>query len=152
MRKSVGTIEIEASPEKVFAFITSEKIGEVYKGNIDFKRTSAGPVGVGSTMHAIGIGVGGKGVREGEWNVEITEFVENKGVTMRIVGIGKYALNSTNAYTLEPTANGTKVAVSIGYEAPNSFLGKLFDKFRANETLEKQGIRLLENLKKALET
>jgi hypothetical protein len=149
--KSMGSIEIEASPEKIFAFIISEKMNDVYKEYIEFKWTSAGPVGVGSTMHALG-GIAARGRGKGEWNVKVTEFEENKKFTMRSEGTSKRALNSTNSYILEPTTKGTKVTLTLDYEMPYSVLGKLFEVLIFKKELEKQGTKMLENLKKAIET
>jgi hypothetical protein len=50
--KVTKSIEIEASPEKVFAFILdSKKLNETSKGNLEMEPTSKEPVGVGSTSH-----------------------------------------------------------------------------------------------------
>jgi carbon monoxide dehydrogenase subunit G len=144
--KSTTSIEIEASPEKVFAFIISEKMNDVTKDFIESKLTSAGPIGVGSTVHYVGVGR-----NKGEWDAEVTEFVKNKKLTMRTIGASKRALNSTNSFTLEPTTKGTKVTYSIDYEMPYSILGKLIDELMVSKNLEKSNRTVLENLKKALE-
>lgn len=151
MTKSMVSIEIEASPEKVFAFITSEKINDVYKEWIEIKWTSDVPVGVDSIAHCVGMGR----QKGAEWDIKVTEFVKDKKITMRSMRSkesSKLALNSTNSFTLEPTTKGTKVSYSIEYEMPWSVLGELIDELMVKRNMEKQNTKLLENLKKALET
>jgi len=141
--KLTKSIEIEASPEKVFTFINdTKKMNEAFKPSIEVKDTSEGPVGVGSTMHFVGA-AGGK------WDAEVTEFVENKKVASRTIGAGDMKI--TQSWTLEPTAKGTKLTFSADYELPYSLLGKLVDKVRVSKVIEKSTIQMLENAKKALE-
>ena len=97
MGKLTKIIEIEASPEKVFAFILdSEKLNEMNKGNVEMEPTSKGPVGVGSTSHWVGTAGG----NHQEWDMEITEFVKNKKAVSRTIGASKFKL--TASYTLNP--------------------------------------------------
>jgi len=144
--KLTASIEIEASPEKVFSFVISEKMNDVWGEWIEGKWTSDGPIGVGSTGHSVGVGR-----NKGEWNVEVTEFVKNKKITLHSVGASKRANDSTNSFTLEPTTKGTKVTYSIDYEMPYSVLGKLIDKLMVKKEMEKVNTKILKNLKKALE-
>ena len=75
MGKVTKSIEIEASPEKVFAWISDIKnFNEVIKGNIEMEQTSKGPLGVGTTMHF----VGKAGGTQAEGDMEVTEFEKNK--------------------------------------------------------------------------
>ena len=110
------------------------------------KWTSAGPVGVGSTGHAVGMGR-----NKGDWNLEATEFEKNKKITMHSVGTNKRSNNSTNSVILELTTKGTKVTMSIEYEMPYSVLGKLIDDLMVKREMEKQITKMLESLKKTLE-
>jgi carbon monoxide dehydrogenase subunit G len=144
--KLTKSIEVEASPEKVFAFILDkEKMNEASKGFSEFEYTSKGPIGVGSTMHYVAAGGGSTA----EWDVEVTEFVKNKKLATRTVGAGKF--KGTASYTLEPTAKGTKMTYDMEYEVPYSLLGKLVDKLKVHKDMEKGISNAAENMKKALE-
>jgi carbon monoxide dehydrogenase subunit G len=141
--KLTKSIEIEASPEEVFAFINDDKkMNEASKPTIKQEWTSEGPVGVGSTMHFVGA-AGGK------WDAEITEFVKNKKTASHTIGKGDMKI--TQSWTLEPTAKGTKLTFFADYELPYSLLGKIVDKVRVSKVIEKSTIQMLENTKKALE-
>jgi uncharacterized membrane protein len=145
--KVTKSIEIEAPPEKVFAFINDEKkMNELSKGMAEGEYTSKGPVGVGSTLHY----VGKAGGSQAEWDMEITEFEKNKKVAMRTIGASKFKM--TGSHTLEPTARGTKLTNTMDYELPYSILGKIVDKLKVHKDIEKQVEKQLRDMKKALET
>ena len=140
MGKLTKSIEIEASPEKVFTFINDDKkMNEA--GRVKVETTSEGPVGVGTTRHLVGPKM--------EWTLEVTEFVKNKKIAQRTIGASKFKM--TDLWTLEPTAKGTKLTFSADYELPYSLLGKVVDKVRVGKLIEKQQSQTLENMKKALE-
>jgi len=144
--KLTKSIEIEASPEKVFAFILdSKKMNELSKGSLEWEPTSKEPVGVGSTSHWVATAGG----NQQEWDMEVTEFVKNKKCAMRTIGASKFKM--TILFTLEPTAKGTKLAYSYDYELPYSVLGKLVDKLKVGKDMEKNIGVIIENIKKALE-
>ena len=146
MGKLTKSIEIEASPEKVFAFILdSEKMNEINKGGPQMEPTTKGPDGVGSTSHW----VAPIGEKKMEFDMEITEFVKNKKVATRTVGASKFKM--TGSYVLEPTAKGTKLTFSVDYELPYSVLGKLVDKLKVGKEMEKGSGEAMEKVKKALE-
>ena len=147
MTKVTKSIEIDASPEKVFAFIIDrEKMNEASKGFVEGEYTSKGPVGVGSTLH-FARKAGGSQI---EWDYEITEFVNNKKVAMRTIGASK--LKIVCSWILEPTATGTKLTYSMDYEPPYSVLGKVVDKLKSSKDIEKSMEKQLGNIKKSLET
>jgi uncharacterized membrane protein len=144
--KVTKSIEIEASPEKVFAFILdSKKLNEISKGNLEMEPTSKEPVGVGSTSHWVATAGG----NQQEWDMEVTEFVKNKKFVARTIGASKF--KSTMLFTLEPTAKGAKLTYSMDYELPYSVLGKLVDKLKVGKEMEKNIGAMLEKAKKALE-
>ena len=146
MGKFSKSIEIEASPEKVFAFILdTEKINELNKGIMEMEQTSKGPVGVGSTSHWVGTAGG----TQQEFDMEITEFVKNKKIASRVIGASK--LKGSFSYTLEPTAKGTKLTFSMDYKLPYSVLGKLVDKLKVGKEMKKNFGEGMEKTKKALE-
>jgi carbon monoxide dehydrogenase subunit G len=146
MRKISKSIEIEAAPEKVFAFLLDkEKMNEASKGFSEFEYTSEGPVGVGTTMHYV-TGSGGSTM---EFDSEVIEFVRNERLVSHTIGASKF--KGTASFTLEPLAKGTKLTYSMDYEMPYSVLGKLIDKLSVQKKMEEGIINALENGKKALE-
>ena len=146
MGKWAKTIEIEASPEKVFAFgIDNKKMNDAMKDFAESEITSKGPFGVGTTIHF----VGKAGGQQLEWDMEVTEFEKNKKIAYRSVGASKFKM--TNSTTLEPTAKGTNVTYSVDYKLPYSILGKLVDKLRVSKDIDRDNTKLLENIKKALD-
>jgi carbon monoxide dehydrogenase subunit G len=146
LAKLTKSIEIEASPEKVFAFLTDiEKLNEIAKGDAEFKQTSKGPWGVGTTMHWISKASG----QQVEADMEVTEFEKNKKATISTIGASKLKLKQTSA--LEPTAKGTKLTYIADYTLPYSILGKIIDKLKVQKDMEKSIERQTMDMKKALE-
>ena len=145
MAKLTKSIEIEASPEKVFTFITDmKKLNDAMKGWAEGESTSK-TVGVGATTHYVGVAGGS----QAEWDMEVTEFVKNKKMAMRTIGASKFKMEGS--WNLEPTAKGTKVTYYMEYEVPYSLVGKLVDKLKVSKDMEKSMSKMLENMKKALE-
>jgi hypothetical protein len=146
--KVTGSVEIEASPEKVFDFVISDKGNDIMKEVAEGKWTSEGPIGLGSTAYYVGVHKRNKGE---EWNAVVTEFVKNKSLTMLCKGANKHSRDQTNYYVFEPTTKGTKFTMSMEYKLPYSILGKLFDVLVVKRMLERWVAGMAENLKKALE-
>ena len=147
MTKLTKSIEIEASPEKVFALtLDMEKMNELTKGFSEGQYTSKGPVGVGTTMHYIGKAGG----TQGEWDMEVTEFEKNKKTSAHTVGASKLKMKSS--YIFEPVAKGTKLTFAYDYELPYSILGKIIDKLKVSKGLENSIEKLQMDIKKTLET
>jgi hypothetical protein len=145
--KPTTSIEIEASPEKVFDFVVSDKINDVWKEIVEAKWTSERPIGLGSTAHYVGVHKYNKGE---EWNAKVTEFVKNKSLTILCKGANEHTHDQTNYHALEPTTKGTKFTISMEYEMP-SIRGKLLDVLVAKRMVEGWLAKIAENLKKALE-
>jgi carbon monoxide dehydrogenase subunit G len=144
--KLTKSIEIEASPEKVFAFLTDKKkMNEITKGFAEGQYTSKGPVGIGTTEHW----VAKAGGSQMELDMEVTEFEKNKKISSRTVGASKLKMQAS--YILEPTAKGTKLTFTYDYELPYSILGKIIDKLRVSKDVEKSTEKELGGIKKALE-
>jgi uncharacterized protein YndB with AHSA1/START domain len=143
MGKVTVSIEIEASPEKVFAFVTSNEFMDLTKEWVEGKMTSDGPVGLGSTVHFSGV----KFDKGGEWNAVVTEFTKNKSMTMSLKGANRRSNDQTNYYTFEPTSKGTKMTITMDYK-----MNKLLDVLFAHRMMEKENNGMLEKLKKTLET
>ena len=147
MTKITKSIEIGASPEKVFAFMISDNMNDVWGKWMEGKWTSKGPVGVGSIGHFV---AKPDFKIKGEWDEEVTEFEENKKMAMRTVEGSKMKMGVTGL--LEPTATGTKVTYIEEYEVPYSVLGKLIDKLSIRKNTENFMDAMMANLKKAIET
>jgi len=147
VKKLRESVEIEASIEKVFAFLIDEKkMNDAMKGWAKSEFTSAGPVGVGTKLRFVGV----SGGTQAEWNMEVTEFVKNKKMKMRTIGATPFKM--TRSFALELTAKGTKLTYSGDYEVPNSIRGKLVDKRTVRGGIDKHNTKMLENIKKALES
>jgi len=142
--KATVSIEIEASPEKVFDFLISDKVNELSPEWFEGKWTSEKPIGLGSTMHYAGTK---QHFNKGEeWNAEVTEFTRNKSLTMFLKGANEHSHDQTNYYAVEPTNKGTKVTFSMEYK-----VGKLLDALLVKRMIEREDNKMLERLKKALE-
>jgi len=145
--KQTQSTEINASPEKVFAFGISERMNEVWGEWMEGKWTSEGPVGVGSICH---FDTKGTFSSFGELKGEVTEFEKNKKMTIHTKD-AKGKMDATDSLVLEPTTKGTKVTYITEYKVPYSVLGKLIDKISISKHMETMHVKMLENLKKALE-
>jgi uncharacterized protein YndB with AHSA1/START domain len=144
MTKLTSTIEIKASPENVFIWITDiNNLNVASKGFAEFTSTSKDPFGLGTTLHSFIIAMGHKS----EWNSEVTEFVKNKKYVLSAAEANKIKMQNT--YTFEPTAEGTKATIDTEYELP-SRLYRLFDA-NIRKAIEKGTNQTLENMKKILE-
>ena len=145
MGKMTKSIEIEASPEKVFAFVIDmEKMNDASKEWYVGKWTSEGPISLGSTMHYAGTK---QRFNKGEeWNAIVTEFTKDKSLTMSLKGANEHSNDQTNYYMFEPTTKGTKVTFIMEYKTPSSILGKFIDALVARE-----GTKMMETLKRAVE-
>jgi ligand-binding SRPBCC domain-containing protein len=148
LAKATTSIEIEASPEKVFDFVISDKMNDVWKEIAETKWTSERPIGLGSTAHYVGVHKYNKGE---EWNAKVTEFVKNKNLTMHLTGANKRSHDETHFYVFEPTTKGTKFTMSMEYKLPYSILGRLLGALGVNRMIEGWLDKMAMNLKKALE-
>ena len=105
--------------------------------------TSEKRAGVGATFHVIGAIE-----PKAEFDVEITEYVENEKATWRSTAGNFTAFGTT---TQKPTEEGTEITFVIDYELPYSILGKIIDKLMVSREIEKGIERAFEKLKNILE-
>jgi len=107
----LATVEIEATPERVFQAISTEEVCQwwVRAGVFDTREWSA-DVRVGGRWRATGVARGNPYTLEGEF-LEVDP--PNKLVqTWRTVGApGPAGAETTVAYHLEPTEHGTRVTL-----------------------------------------
>jgi coenzyme Q-binding protein COQ10 len=140
------SIEIESSPDKVFALVLdTKKVSEFTNGDEKVEITSKGPFEVGTTWHMTSKSAGLKT----ETDMEVTEFEKNKKMISHSIGASKLDLKTW--WTLEPTAKGTKVTHGADYKVPYSILGKILDKLWIRRNMEKTIEKILEEMKKTLE-
>jgi len=146
--KVTNSIEIAASPEKVFDFVIDmKKMNEACKEYYLGKWTSEEPIGLGSTANYVGMH---KYNNKEEWNAEVTEFVEKKSLTMLLKGANEHSHDQTNYHTFEPTTKGTKFTISMEYEVP-SIGGRLLQALGGKRMVEEWLAKIAENVKKAVE-
>jgi ribosome-associated toxin RatA of RatAB toxin-antitoxin module len=144
--KLTKNIEIEASPEKVFALVLdTRKVSEFTKGDEKVEITSKGPFQLGTTVHMTSKSAGLKT----ELDMEVVEFERNRKLIMHTVGASKVSLKSW--WILEPTMKGTILTHGGEYKIPYSILGKILDKLWVKRNMEKTIEKILEETKKALE-
>lgn len=147
MTKLTISKEIQASPERIFAFSISERMNEIWGEWMMGKWVSEGPVGLGSIAH-----FDTKGMLKnlGELTGEVTEFEENRKMTMHSKNV-KGKTTGIETIILEPMANGTKATYVTEYDVPYSVFGKLIDKVKISRDMENMHVKMLENLKNAVE-
>jgi len=130
MARIEKSVEINASPEKIWPLIQPEKMPEWYK---PFKRvewTSKEKYKEGSTFRFVAEFSGLKT----ESDAEMTSVIPNKEGIWRTTS-GPYT-NIASA-VLRPSGNATIATFSMDYELPYSILGKLIDKLRFHKAIEK---------------
>jgi len=143
------SIEIKASPEKVWEMLALDRAPEWNEGsieNVEYTTEMSTPKDkyrVGATAHATIKG-------EGEVHFEIMESLENTKITIQGKG-GKTTKVYMLTYTLEPVEEGTKLTQRTDYELSWGILGKFLDKLVAQRITEKDMERQLEKLKSILE-
>ena len=147
------SIEIEASPEKVWEMIALDRVIEWEEGwkgelkSIEYTSEVRKPkdkLRAGATAHGIP-----KKQRESvKFDLEITESLENEKM-MYCLDVGKFSVMVT--YNLEPIEDGTKFTYAVDYEMPWSILGKIIEKTYYHRHMEKEYERSLKNFKSILE-
>ena len=144
MARIETSIEINALPQSIWPLITWDRVPEWYDSIKKVTWTSKNKMEVGTTVHVLSDIAGAKG----EWDAEITEFVDNQSVSWRTT-----SGNPTIIYhaAIEPSETGTKLTTAFDYELPYSILGKIIDKLRVHKTLEKESERALQKMKNAAE-
>jgi uncharacterized membrane protein len=143
------SIEIKASPEKVWEMLAFDRVlewQEAYKDelkNVEYTsevRTPEDKFRVGASAHGIP-------KKKGEYNFEITESLENEKLAHRLNG----KIRALGTYILEPVEKGTKFTVVTDYEMPWGVLGKILELLFIRRVTEKEIDRDLKNLKSILE-
>ncbi len=132
-------VVIPATPEKLFGFLTVPgKVRLVLPGLIDSTNVSEMPLQVGSTFdykyQMYGV------IFDGQWEVLVLESPTR--YEARTTG----GAASTWKYKLEEIEGGTRLWLTVEYEVPQTFLGKV--KTELVKTVnESEANHFLENLK-----
>jgi uncharacterized membrane protein len=143
LTRVVKSIEVKASPEKIWPLIQWDRTPEWYD---DWKKdwTSEDENKVGSTVHIYVDAAGTKA----ELDYETTEIIENEKVAFRSIGKN---FKATGFHGLTPAENGTIVTIDATYELPYSVIGKLIDKLRFRKEMERSFEAGLKKLKEMME-
>lgn len=142
MAKIERSVEVNASPEKIWKLMSWEKIPEWYTAFKKVVHTSKEKDVVGETVHINGEVAGAKA----EWDAETTERVVNEKVGWRSIG---GAFTGFGTQTLTQIKTGTKVTFSMDYQMPYSIFGKIMDKLRFQKAFEKtidEGLKKLKEI------
>ena len=149
-------IVIGATPEAVFAFLAQpERLSEWTPGVLAVRRTSAGPVGVGTTTETL---VEAFGVRQtllgrcAVFEAPRRLVVENEtagGIKIGGVSIGK--ISSTSASELLPEGSGTRLFATLEYTLAAGFFSGLAEQV-AGPRMQADFDQSLQNLKRLLES
>ena len=140
------SIEVKASPEKVWEMLALDRLPEWNEDYGDVKYTSE--VRNPEDKYSVGARSHTKMKGAGEIDFEVTESLKNEKMTFRM--LGKRANNTVVAYVLESIDDGTRFVYVMTYELPWGILGKGLGKL-VKGSLEKEGKKALEKLKSILE-
>ncbi len=88
-------------------------------------------------------------VKGEEFDVEVTESIENEKITTRTSPIQGATMTAT--FAVKPTEAGTEMSYVVDYEMPWGILGKILDKLFIRRALEKDITGEAEKLKSILE-
>lgn len=151
-----NSIEIKASPEKVWEMLALDRLLEWQLGFSKVKSIEyTSEVHTPKDKFRAGASAQGIPKKQGEsikFDFEITESLENKKITHRIcekMFLG--TLTVLAKYTLEPIEAETKFTYDGEYEMPWGIFGKFLDKLFIHRIAEKDLWTELENLKNILE-
>jgi uncharacterized protein YndB with AHSA1/START domain len=139
MGKVESSIEISASVEKVFVFLSDPKNLEKVFVDSQFKieDVSKQPAGVG-TRFLISAVVGGLKSKL-HWH-EIVEFEENRKIVNSEVKGGPMKKEEIS-FLLKTTDGGTNLTLVIDYIFPYSVFGKFLDKLLARKAFDRVVVR-----------
>jgi len=123
------SIEIKASPEKVWEMLALDRLLEWNTGykselkGVEYTSEVRSPqdkLRVGASAH----GIPKKQEEPIKYNFEITESLENQKITYRLYG--RY--RGLVTHILEPVGEGTKATFVVDYEMPWGIPGKILEK------------------------
>lgn len=131
------TVDIKASPEKVFDLIARPEDFSKYSSIVK-KVTAIGHSAYHWIVDIYGV--------EFEWDAKVVELIKPERFAWQsITGI-----QNSGSYTLEPIANGTRVTFFMEYLLPNAIMEELAQVITEGY-MERMASEILENVKKELE-
>ena len=141
------SIEIKASPAKVWEMLALDRQPEWNPSDKSVEYTSK--VQTKKDKYKMGASAHAVLTNKEEFDIEITERLENEKIVYRFQGI-RGVRNVIGTFTLRTTEVGTKLTFVTDYELSN-LLMKMFDKLLVGRTLDKESEKSLEKLKSILE-
>ena len=149
MGKVEKSIEIQASPEKVWEMLALDRWSEWQIGGVFTSLQIEKGVKFTSEVKTPDdkYRVGASARPKWEATFKVTESLKNEKITYLIEEPGR---NSTITLVLEPVEEGTKLTYSVSYEMPWGIFGKFIELF-AKELGEREVKKALEKLKSILE-
>ena len=142
------SIEIKASPEKVWELLAWDRVqewDEGYRKNLKSMEytskvsTLEDKYRVGTTAHVT--------LKQEESDLEITESIKNEKITFQSKG---KRMNAIIKYLLELVEEGTKFTYIVDYEIPLGILGRALSRMLKGSG-ERDIEKSLENLKSVVE-
>jgi uncharacterized membrane protein len=131
------TLEIKAPVEKVYALCSD------IEGYTKFMLSAKEIKLIGDKTAHWTMEMAGRAM---EFDTEMIENIKNKKIAWK--SIGDFA--TQGSWTLEPTAQGTQIAMVMDYDVPG-VLGKIFDKVKISKEMEKNMEASLNKMKEILE-
>lgn len=144
------TIEIKASPEKVWEMLALDRqlewMGNVSSGGGWKSVEYTSEVSTPEDKYRVGASAQITEKHGKPYNYEITESFENEKIMFRTP-----YYNMCIQYTLKLTEEGTEMTFVFNYELPYSILGKIIDELLVHRQGEKEMKKSLKKLKSILE-
>ena len=137
---------IDAPPERVFALLAEPERTPEWSTNVaSIRRTSEGPVGVGSTTEAVVKALGTRQRAIGRCTV----FDPPRRIV--IDSRTDLGARSRSDSELQPEGGGTRLRATLEYSVPGGGVGKLLDKLVAERQTRREFEEALWRLKQILE-
>ncbi|MFB0523355.1 MAG: SRPBCC family protein [Candidatus Bathyarchaeia archaeon] len=141
------SIEIMAPPEKVWEMFALDRCPEWMDDLKSVEYTSE--VHTPEDKYRVGASTHWIKVKGEEFDVEVTESIENEKITTRTSPIQGATMIAT--FAVKPTEAGTEMSYVVDYEMPWGILGKILDKLFIRRALKKDITGEAEKLKSILE-
>ncbi len=146
MTRIERSIEIDRTPEEVFAVITDlDRLPDWASIVVETHDVPDRPIRNGATFRQT-IRIAGRNL-ESEWRVAELERPRHVAYEATAPGGGQLAMKQT----VVPTGSGSRVELELDYEVPGGFLGALVDRAYLERRNEREAEHSLHNLKDLLE-
>ena len=152
MTRKEKSIEIKASPEKVWEMLAMDRFPEWQKEmrreEIEKSLEYTSEVSTPEDKYKVGASAH-MSEKHGESDLEITESLENEKMVYSVRGY-RGSKNTIGIFTLKSIQAGTEMTYAIDYEVTNVGF-KVLNKLFLERALKKDVEKFLENLKSILE-